>query len=51
MDEITKIDYRIKPLHKQPSLGLEYLCLQMIEKVSDEVLSLPMYPELSDENV
>lgn len=40
-----------KPLHKQESLGLGHFHLPMTEKISNEVLSLPMYPELTDEQV
>jgi aminotransferase EvaB len=38
------------PMHKQPSLNLDFN-LPMTEKISNTVLSLPMYPELSDEEV
>jgi len=39
------------PLHKQKALGLDHFNLPVTEKISNEVLSLPMYPELSDEEV
>ena len=39
------------PLHKQQALGLNKFQLPMTEKVSREVISLPMYPELTDEEV
>lgn len=38
-----------RPLHHQESLGLEHFHLPKTEQVSNEVLSLPLYPELSDE--
>lgn len=38
-----------RPLHKQKALGLSHFKLPQTERISDEVLSLPMYPELSDE--
>lgn len=38
-----------KPLHHQESLNLGHLHLPKTEQVSNEVLSLPLYPELSDE--
>lgn len=37
------------PLHKQKALGLGSYKLPMTEAISDEVVSLPMYPELTDE--
>ncbi|MDI6735141.1 MAG: DegT/DnrJ/EryC1/StrS family aminotransferase [bacterium] len=41
-----------KPLHHHKALGgLSQFHLPMTEKVSDEVLSLPIYPELSDEEI
>lgn len=40
-----------KPLYKHQALGLAHYKLPMTERVSREVLSLPMYPELSDEDV
>lgn len=40
-----------KPLHKQESLGLSKFHLPMTEQISNEVLSLPMHPELSDDDV
>jgi len=39
------------PLHKQKALGLNHFNLSVTEKISNEVLSLPMYPELTDEEV
>ena len=41
----TLISWAI-PLHKQPSLNLDNFNLPMTERISREVLSLPMYPEL-----
>lgn len=35
------------PLHKQPSLNLDDFDLPVTERISREVLSLPMYPELT----
>jgi len=40
-----------KPLHHQKLLGLEHFHLPKTEQISKEVLSLPLYPELSDEKV
>jgi dTDP-4-amino-4,6-dideoxygalactose transaminase len=38
-----------KPLHKQEALGLSRFVLPKTERISAEVLSLPLYPELTDE--
>jgi len=38
-----------KPLNHHKALGLEKFKLPKTEQISNEVLSLPMYPELSDE--
>ena len=40
-----------KPVHRQAALDLGHFCLPVTEQVSEEVLSLPMYPELSNEQV
>ena len=40
-----------KPMHHHDALGLKHFHLPKTEQVSNEVLSLPMYPELSDEQV
>jgi len=40
-----------KPVHKQRSLGLDHFHLPKTEQISNEVLSLPLYPELSNEKV
>jgi len=40
-----------KPLHKQKALGLSHFNLPMTERISAEVVSLPMYPELTVEEV
>jgi dTDP-4-amino-4,6-dideoxygalactose transaminase len=40
-----------KPLHKQKALGLSHFDLPKTEQISAEVISLPMYPELTDEEV
>ena len=37
--------------HKQPRLGLSHFNLPYSEKLANEVISLPMYPELTDEEV
>ena len=37
------------PLHKQKALGLSHFKLPKTEQISAEVLSLPIYPELTDE--
>ena len=39
------------PLNKQKSLGLEHFSLPVTEQVSNEVLSLPLYPELAIKKV
>ena len=39
------------PMHKQIGLGLSHFKLPKTERLSSEVISLPMYPELSDESV
>ncbi|PKN02194.1 MAG: DegT/DnrJ/EryC1/StrS family aminotransferase [Elusimicrobia bacterium HGW-Elusimicrobia-1] len=38
-----------RPLHKQKDLGLAHFNLPVTEKVSAEVISLPMYPELEND--
>lgn len=40
-----------KPVHAQPALGLGHFRLPMTDQLSKEVLSLPMYVELSNEQV
>lgn len=40
-----------KPMHHQQALGLSHFQLPMTEQLSREVLSLPLIPELSDEQV
>jgi len=40
-----------KPMHYHEALGLKRFHLPRTEQVSNEALSLPMYPELSDEQV
>lgn len=40
-----------KPLHKQEALALSHFNLPRTDRLSAEVVSLPMYPELSDEEV
>jgi len=37
------------PLHKQKGLNLSHFHLPVTERISNEVISLPMYPELTDE--
>ena len=37
--------------HKQPGLGLSHFNLPYSEKLANEVISLPIYPELTDEEV
>ena len=37
--------------HKQPALGLSYFNLPYSEKLANEVISLPMYPELNQEEI
>jgi dTDP-4-amino-4,6-dideoxygalactose transaminase len=40
-----------KPMHHHKGLGLGHFRLPKTEQISNEILSLPMYPELSDEQV
>ena len=40
-----------EPMHHHEVLGLKHFHLPMTKRISNEVLSLPMYPELSDENL
>jgi dTDP-4-amino-4,6-dideoxygalactose transaminase len=40
-----------RPLHKQEALGLGHFSLPVTERMSMEVVSLPMYPELDDDEV
>jgi dTDP-4-amino-4,6-dideoxygalactose transaminase len=44
------ISWRV-PMHRQKALGLSHFKLPMTERISAEVISLPMYPELTDEEV
>jgi dTDP-4-amino-4,6-dideoxygalactose transaminase len=44
------VSWRV-PMHKQKTLGLDRFKLPMTERISAEVISLPMYPELTDEEV
>ena len=44
------VSWRV-PMHKQKALGLDRFKLPMTERISAEVISLPMYPELTDEEV
>jgi len=37
--------------HKHPGLGLDHFSLPYSEQLADEVISLPMYPELTNEQV
>ena len=46
----TLISWQI-PNHKHPALGLNHFNLPKTEAISREVISLPMYPELSNEQV
>jgi len=38
------------PVHRQPCLKSD-VCLPITEKYADEILSLPMHPQLSDKEV
>jgi len=40
-----------KPMHHHKALNLRHFHLPKTEQISNEVLSLPLYPELSDEDV
>jgi len=46
----TMVSWRI-PNHLHPSLNLNHFSLPETEKLSGEVVSLPIYPELTDEQV
>jgi len=46
----TIVSWRI-PNHLQPALNLSHFKLSETEKLSREVVSLPIYPELKDEQV
>lgn len=46
----TMVSWRI-PNHLHPALNLMHFSLPNTEKLSNEVISLPMYPELTDEQV
>jgi dTDP-4-amino-4,6-dideoxygalactose transaminase len=46
----TIVSWRI-PNHLYPALNLNHFSLPMTEKLSNEVVSLPMFPELTDEQV
>ena len=40
-----------KPMHHHDALGLKHFHLPKTEQISNEVLSLPLYLELSDEQM
>ena len=40
-----------KPMHHHDALGLKHFHLPKTEQISNEVLSLPMYPELSEKEI
>ncbi|MFQ6079306.1 MAG: DegT/DnrJ/EryC1/StrS family aminotransferase, partial [Thermodesulfobacteriota bacterium] len=40
-----------RPLHKQEALGLSHFTLPMTEHISAEVVSLPIYPDLTEDEV
>jgi dTDP-4-amino-4,6-dideoxygalactose transaminase len=40
-----------RPMHHHPALGLGHFRLPRTEKISREVVSIPMYPEMSNEQV
>jgi dTDP-4-amino-4,6-dideoxygalactose transaminase len=44
------ISWRV-PMHQQEALGLSHFKLPITERISREVISLPMYPELTDDEV
>lgn len=46
----TLISWR-KPMHRHDALGLGHFNLPKTEQLSDEVISLPMYPELRNEQI
>jgi dTDP-4-amino-4,6-dideoxygalactose transaminase len=37
--------------HKHPKLGFDHISLPYTEQLADEIISLPLYPELTDEEV
>jgi dTDP-4-amino-4,6-dideoxygalactose transaminase len=46
----TLVSWRV-PNHKQENLQLDHFNLPETESISNEVISLPMYPELSNEKI
>ena len=50
LDIEVLISWRV-PMHQQKALGLHHFKLPMTERISAEVISLPMYPELMDDEV
>ena len=40
-----------KPMHHHDALGLKHFHLPKTEQISNEVLSLPMYPELTEKEI
>jgi len=40
-----------RPMHQQKALHLDHFHLPITEKISNEVISLPMYPELTNEEI
>ena len=56
VEHLGKCDIEIlisfaKPIHFQETLGLTHFRLPMTEQLAKEVVSLPMYPELGNEQV
>jgi dTDP-4-amino-4,6-dideoxygalactose transaminase len=39
------------PVHRQPALGLSHFSLPYTEQLAEEVISIPMYPELRNDQV
>jgi len=50
VEVLTPISF-IKPLHKHERLGLSHLKLPETERISDEFVYLPIWPDLNDEQI
>jgi dTDP-4-amino-4,6-dideoxygalactose transaminase len=46
----TAVHYRV-PIHQQPAYAKMKVKLPVTEKLNDEILSLPMFPELTDQEI
>jgi dTDP-4-amino-4,6-dideoxygalactose transaminase len=46
----TAVHYPV-PIHQQPAYAKMKVKLPVTEKLNDEILSLPMFPELTDQEI